>query len=236
MRNAYAILLWIAIVATALVARNASAAGNPDSGARVFRACAACHSLEAGHHMTGPSLANIVGRKAGTVEGFSRYSPALKSSNVVWDEAALDAWLKNPQALVQGNRMPFAGIQDAQARADLIAYLERTSSSGTGQSTPQPTTGMGMMRAPEPENLKALPSDQQVAAIRHCGDSYYVTTVSGETLPFWEFNLRFKTDSSDKGPQKEHPALVRAGMMGDRASIIFADPADISAAIERRCE
>jgi cytochrome c len=92
-----------------------------------------------------------------------------------------------------------------------------------------------MAQSPALSNLKELSASQQVTAIRYCQDTYYVTNASGETIPFWELNLRFKTDSTDTGPKKGTPALMPAGMMGDRASVIFADPAEISASIERRC-
>ncbi|HXV23008.1 MAG TPA: c-type cytochrome [Alphaproteobacteria bacterium] len=71
-------------------------------GERLFRACAACHTTEPGRHLTGPSLAGVFGRTAGTEEGFRRYSDALKSADLVWDETTLDAWLANPRALVPG--------------------------------------------------------------------------------------------------------------------------------------
>ena len=77
--------------------------------------------------MTGPSLANIWGRKAGGLSSFDRYSDALKSSGIIWDDRALDGWLTDPQAMVPGNRMPFAGLASAGDRADLIAYLTRAS-------------------------------------------------------------------------------------------------------------
>ena len=93
---------------------------------------------------------------------------------------------------------------------------------------------MGGMSGAVP-SLRNIASDQQVTAIRYCGDTYSVTTKSGEVLQFWERNLRFKTDSSDTGPLKGAPALVRAGMMGDRASVIFAAPDEISALIEPKC-
>jgi cytochrome c len=67
------------------------------------------------------------------------------------------------------------------------------------------------------------------------GDSYKVSTADGKTHDFWERNLRFKTDSSDDGPQKGAPAIVGAGMMGDRASVIFAAPEEISASIRQEC-
>jgi cytochrome c2 len=102
----------------------AEAAGDPDAGAQVFRTCAACHTLEPGLHRTGPSLANVFGRKAGAAEGFHRYSDAPKSADLVWREDTLSTFLANPQTFLPGNRMTFPGITDAQARADGIAYLE----------------------------------------------------------------------------------------------------------------
>ena len=97
----------------------AAAEGDPAEGARVFRQCIACHTLEAGEHRTGPSLAGVFGREAGTAPGFARYSPALERADLVWDAATLDAWLADPEGLIPGNRMTFPGIPDAKARADL---------------------------------------------------------------------------------------------------------------------
>ncbi len=226
-------LLYASLVATVmLTATEAIAAGEREGGARAFRACAACHSLEPGRHLTGPSLAGLWGRKAGAVEGFTRYSPALKAADFVWSEGTLDAWLADPQTLVPGNLMTFPGIKDRQVRADLIALLKEAGAEGTEPSgMPQG----GMMRGSAPQDLKALGPSQQVVTIRYCGDTYQVTTAGGETLPFWEFNLRFKTDSSDKGPLKGHPVLLPASMMGDRAFVIFAAPAEISAFVDQEC-
>src|SRR5947208_8177636 len=69
----------------------------------------------------------------------------------------------------------------------------------------------------------------------HCGDTYKVATADGKIRDFWERNLRFKTDVTDDGPQKGAPAIVPAGMMGDRADVIFASPAEISAFIAQQC-
>jgi cytochrome c len=206
-------------------------AGDPDAGARAFRACAACHSLEPGRHLTGPSLAGLWHKKAGTVEGFRRYSPAMKASSLTWNESTLNDWLADPKRAVPGNRMTFPGIRDPKAREDLVAFLKEA---GTGNAQRQTRQG-GMAQSPALSNLKELSASQQVTAIRYCQDTYYVINASGETIPFWELNLRFKTDSTDTGPKKGTPALMPAGMMGDRASVIFADPAEISASIERRC-
>jgi cytochrome c len=211
--------------------------GDAREGARVFRACAACHSLEPGRHMSGPSLADMWERRAGTVEGFTRYSPALKSADVTWTVQTLDAWLADPRGFIPDNRMTFPGIRDAKARADLIAFLQEAGGGGAGsEDAPRAMGGdmMDMMSADVP-SLKALSPEQHVVAITYCGDTYSVTTADGETVPFWERNLRFKTDSSADGPLKGRPALLPAGMMGDRASLIFAAPSEISAMIEATC-
>jgi cytochrome c len=231
MLTAVSRLLSVAAISMLTLAPAAFAA-DAQEGAKLFRACAACHSLAPGRHMTGPSLAGIWERKAGTAEGFPRYSEALKSSGVTWNAEALDAWLADPRAFIPNNRMTFSGIRDAKARADLIAYL-RAASSGQAEAPGGGMTG-GMMSGEVP-SLKEMTPDQQVTAIRYCGDTYSVTTANGETQQFWERNLRFKTDSSADGPPKGTPALLGAGMMGDRASVIFADPAEISAFIQARC-
>lgn len=225
------IRLFTALLAGAAYATAANAAGDTEAGARAFRACAACHSLEPGRHMTGPSLAGLWPRQAGRTEGFARYSQALKSADLVWDDKTLDAWLADPKSLVPGTTMIFQGIKDAKARADLITFLKSAGGAGPGGAVPQ----AGMMRGPEAQNLKTLAPQQQVTAIHYCGDTYRVTTAGGELPPFWEVNLRFKTDSGDTGPASGRPAIMPAGMMGDRASVIFADPAEISAFIVKQC-
>lgn len=213
------------------------AAGDVEKGAQVFRHCAACHSLEPDRHLTGPSLAGVWGRKAGTAAGFGRYSEALKQAGITWDEKTLEAWLKNPQALIPGNQMIFAGIKHDAARQDLIAYLEATTTADV--QAPRAETGQGnMMRGMSggaPLDLKDASPRQQVTAIRYCGDAYFVTLGTGDTFTFWEFNVRFKTDSSKHGPPKGKPAIVRAGMMGDRAFVVFSGPEEISSFVTRRC-
>jgi cytochrome c len=208
-----------------------AAEGNLANGARVFRACAACHSLDPGKHRTGPSLAGVFGRKAGTAEGFHRYSPALKASGVVWNEVTLDTWLTDPQALIPGNRMTFRGLPDAQARADLIAYLAQAEH----QDAQSQQGGMMGMGGGNPPALKTLGPEHQVTAIRYCEDTYEVVTADGVSEPFWEMNLRFKTDGSELGPALGKPVIVGAGMMGDRASVVFASPKEISPFVLEEC-
>lgn len=214
-------------------AAGADAAGDPERGERVYGVCRACHALAPGRHLTGPSLAEFWGREAGTIDGFGRYSPALEAADLVWNAETLDAWLRDPQALVPGNRMAFRGIGDADARADLIAFLQSVQD---GQGERDDGRDGGMMGAPSLRDLEALGPAQQVESIRYCGDAYHVTTATDKTLIYWEFNLRFKTDSSDKGPPQGRPVILGAGMRGDRAFVVFADPAEISASIEEKCE
>lgn len=119
---------WIALAAIIGVWATAPAAqaeGDPAAGRKVFNQCMACHALKEGQHRVGPSLYGIFGRKAGTVEGFNRYSPALKEADVVWNDETLSKYIENPSEYIPGNRMPFPGLADAQKRADLIAYLKQ---------------------------------------------------------------------------------------------------------------
>jgi cytochrome c len=214
-------------VLAALIALPASGqdAGDVKRGASALRACLACHALEPGVHLTGPSLAGVWGRKAGALEDFHRYSGALKNSGVVWNARTLDAWLRDTSALVPGNYMAIQGIADAGMRTDLIAFLR---SAQAGEVPPG-------LRRPRLPDLKNAPKNARVSAIRRCGDSYFVSTAAGETRPYWEFNLRFKTDSSTTGPRPGEPVMVPAAMQGDRAQIVFSSPAEISAFIKEKC-
>jgi cytochrome c len=104
----------------------ARADGDAVRGEARFQDCAACHKLEAGANNVGPSLHGILARKAGEIADF-RYSPAIKRSGIVWTPETLDRFITDPQALVPGNRMPYAGMANASDRADLIAYLTKAS-------------------------------------------------------------------------------------------------------------
>jgi cytochrome c len=206
-------------------AHSAYAQSDAQRGARFFPQCAACHTLEPGRNLTGPSLANLFGRKAGTVSSFLRYSDALKRSGVVWNEKTLDAWLKDPEKLIPGNDMTFPGIKDDKARRELIAYLKAADT----------TPGMQLM-APRMPNLKKPKPESIVKTIRHCGDTYFVTTSDGKTEKIWEFNLRLKTDTSDTGPAPGKPVLLGVGMRGDRAAVVFSSPVEFGSFIKEQCD
>ncbi len=101
----------------------AQLSGNPQTGARIYRTlCRSCHAVTAGMNGTGPSLHGVVGRTAGTVEGFS-YSEANRTSGIVWTEQEIFIYLERPMARIPNTSMVFQGISQPQQRADLIAYL-----------------------------------------------------------------------------------------------------------------
>jgi cytochrome c len=222
---AAAIFLWPFVS----VAEEADA----DAGARAFRACAACHSLEHDRNMTGPSLAGVANRKAGGLPSFSRYSDVLKKSDLIWNGENLDHFLDNPAEFIPGNHMTFPGISDARTRANIIAFLLQAADGGKAAAGGMGGAGNMGMRAPP--NLKAVDASAKVKEIAYCQDTFKVTTQDGRSRDFWERNLRFKTDSSDEGPAKGAPAIVAAGMMGDRASIIFSSPEEISGFVKLHC-
>lgn len=116
----FAIVSVPLVIATFI--NGANAAGDPAKGQLVFAKCAACHAKDKSNR-TGPGLLGVVGRQAGSVQGF-HYSRAMKAAHMVWDDKSLDAFIAAPQKAVPGNVMPFAGVPDQQQRTDLIAYLE----------------------------------------------------------------------------------------------------------------
>ncbi|MBN8965363.1 MAG: c-type cytochrome, partial [Rhizobiales bacterium] len=87
------------------------------AGRQVYRKCQACHSLDAGKNGLGPTLAGVIGQKAGHVTTYS-YSPAMKNSGLTWDVATLDRYLADPQKVVPGNKMPFPGLKTDNEQAN----------------------------------------------------------------------------------------------------------------------
>jgi cytochrome c len=112
-----AFALVLAIVPGAILAADVEA------GKTAFKKCALCHTTEAGKNKIGPSLAGIVGRKAGSVPGFN-YTDANKNSGATWDEKTLDTYLTDPKKFIPGTKMLFAGVKNDADRQSLIDYLK----------------------------------------------------------------------------------------------------------------
>ena len=99
---------------------------NINLGRQLYGRCMGCHSFE--YHRTGPKHCGILGRKAGTVEGF-RFSKAMQAADIVWTQETLDTFLKNPRKMVKGNSMPYAGVKSDADRRNLVAFIAAESQS-----------------------------------------------------------------------------------------------------------
>lgn len=116
-------LRHVALAIAALLLTGAAARAD-DPGEAVFKKnCLLCHTVEAGKNKIGPSLAGIIGRKAGTVPNF-KYSDANKNSGVTWDDASLEAYLPDPKKFIPGTTMTFIGLKNPDDRKAIIAWLK----------------------------------------------------------------------------------------------------------------
>src|SRR5262245_35405416 len=129
------LFLRIAFIAMPLVAGSSidiarAQDGSVEDGAEVFKKCRACHDVGPGaKNKVGPLLNGIVGRQAGTIEGFN-YSAANKDAGakgLVWTEDVMFKYLEAPLSFMPGTKMAFAGLKDEQDRRDVIAYLKKLS-------------------------------------------------------------------------------------------------------------
>ncbi|MEC9346406.1 MAG: cytochrome c family protein [Pseudomonadota bacterium] len=111
-----------ALALSLTLAAGAASAGDVEEGAKVFKKCAICHTLD-GKNKVGPTLQGMFGRAAGGVEGY-KYSSALKDSGIVWDETTVAAYLKDPKGYIPKNKMAFPGLKKDKELDDVIAYLK----------------------------------------------------------------------------------------------------------------
>ena len=114
------------VAAMALMPVSASAEGDAKAGKKVFNKCKACHSIANDKHRVGPSLKGIIGRQAGTAEGYTRYSKgmiAYGEGGIIWSEETLVEYLADPRGLVKGTRMAFAGLKKEKDSKNVTAYI-----------------------------------------------------------------------------------------------------------------
>lgn len=116
------VALALAAGATPALAKDATLRGDPNRGEAIYERCLACHALA--YDRTGPRHCGLFGRRAGSVKDFA-YSEAMRRSGIVWNEKTLDRFLASPLTAIPGTTMGYAGVQDNNERADLIAYLKR---------------------------------------------------------------------------------------------------------------
>jgi cytochrome c len=115
---------WAAMIVSLLALTTTACAADAKRGEQAFAVCQTCHTVnKGGGNGIGPNLFGIAGRKAASFAGFY-YSPALKSSKIVWTNDKLKAWVMAPSKLAPGTRMTFAGVRDAARADDIVAYLD----------------------------------------------------------------------------------------------------------------
>jgi cytochrome c len=126
-------LRWVVAAGLMLALPTVASAQDAEAGKKLFTKCAPCHAVGPGaKNKVGPEQNGLIGRKAGSVEGFN-YSPAMKNSGITWDEATLNEYLTDPKKKVPGNKMLFPGVKDEIERGDLIAYLATFNADGSSK-------------------------------------------------------------------------------------------------------
>ena len=115
---------FFAFVLIFIIFNNNAFSADAVKGEKLFTKCKACHNPDAPKHKVGPHLVGIVGRKAASAAGYTKYSKALKESGIVWDEANLDKWLTNPKGMYPGTKMIYPGLKKAEDRKAIIEYLK----------------------------------------------------------------------------------------------------------------
>lgn len=115
---------WVLAAAMVAAMPVAASAADAEAGKTVFNKCKACHQIGAGaKNAVGPNLTGVIGRKAGTAEGFA-YSEGMKAAGFTWDDASFLEYIADPKKKVPGNKMVFMGIKDATEAANLLEYLK----------------------------------------------------------------------------------------------------------------
>ena len=177
------------------------ASADPERGAKVFRKCVLCHTVEKdGGEKLGPNLWGMVGAPVAARDGFS-YSKALTALGGNWTLERLDAYLKKPRVLVKGTSMIFVGLDDVNDRVDVIAYLNRMSDNPAdfGSASAKPVASL----AQEPVDLGVLVAapgaSQTFDACTPC-HSERIIAQQGLTREQWDELLDWMVDEQEMEP------------------------------------
>ena len=225
------------VILLALASAAQAADGDARRGGQVYESCVPCHSLEPGVNLSGPSLANLWDKPAGKNATFPRYSKRLKSADFMWNADTLSAWVTDPKAMVPGTYMTFRGVKNDQQRADIIAFLELAMAPGGDRRVvEQGLVPAAYAHGQQPHPLGSPPDKARVTAIRHCGDSFFITTGDSTTTPYWEMNVRLRLETGATSPTPGRPVVLGAGMLGDRVSVFFSSIEEIGRFIVEKCE
>ncbi len=124
------LIVAFSMVCGAIVFQTPASAQDAAAGEKSFSKCRPCHMIgENAKNSVGPVLNGVIGRPAGSVEGYN-YSPANKNSGLTWDDATFLEYIAAPAAKIKGTKMAFAGIKDPTEAANLLAYLKQFDASG----------------------------------------------------------------------------------------------------------
>jgi nitrite reductase (NO-forming) len=170
--------------------------GDVAAGRQTFRKCQACHSLQAGKNLVGPSLAEVFGRKAGSLPNYT-YSTAMKNADIVWNEKTLDAYLADPQKFVPGNKMPFPGLKTEHDRTDIIAYIAASGGGAPAQTAqagqaaqPQRQSGQAPAAAPAP-SVRSAPAAQPAPLPQSAGVPNAAPQQTARSTPIYIPDARY---------------------------------------------
>lgn len=123
-------LRWVVAAFVMVMLPAVASAQDADAGKKIYKKCAACHAVGPGaKNKVGPHLNGVIGRAAGSTEGF-KYSKAMKDSGITWDQATFIEFIAKPKKKVPGTKMVFPGIKDEIDREDLFAYVEQFDADG----------------------------------------------------------------------------------------------------------
>lgn len=188
--------------------------GDSTRGAALFRQCAACHDIgEGARNRVGPSLNHLYGRKVGGEPGFN-YSSEMRSmgeDGLVWTQDMLDRYLENPRAFASNTRMAFAGLQEVQDRADVLAYIREASPLSGGGESPEMELDAEILAIEGDPDYGEYLSAECLTCHKLSGDSEGIPSITH--WPERDFVLAMH---AYKTKVRSHPVMeMIAGRLGD---------------------